>query len=74
MKMAGRLARLASRHAPSSQAYQIVLYDATTGVPLPGHEPKPDVRGCIWLPDNGRGPAAVESDEAHEGQEGARCN
>ncbi len=74
MKMAGRLARLESRHALSRQAYQIVLYDATTGVPLPGHEPKPDVRGCIWLPDNGRGPAAVESDEAHGDQEGARCD
>ncbi len=30
---------LESRHAPSPQAYQIVLYDAATGVPLPGHEP-----------------------------------
>jgi len=73
MTIARRLARLESRHAPSPQAYQIVLYDAATGVPLPGHEPKPEARGYIWIPDNARGPAAVEGDESHEGQEGARC-
>lgn len=73
MKMAGRLARLESRHAPSPQAYQIVLYNAATGVPLPGHEPKPDARGCIWLPDNRRGAAPLDGDEPHEGQWGGRC-
>ncbi len=50
MKIAGRLARLESRHPPSPQAYQIVLYDAATGAPLPGHEPRPDAPGYIWLP------------------------
>ncbi len=74
MKITGRLARLESRHAPSSQAYQVVIYDAATGLPLPGHEPRADVSVRIWIPDNGRGPAAVESDVSHEGHEGARCD
>jgi len=63
MKMTGRLARLESRHAPSSQAYQVVIYDAATGLPLPGHEPRANVRGHIWLPDNARD---AESDDAGE--------
>jgi len=73
VKMAGRLARLASRHAPSSQTYQIVLYDATTGVPLPGHEPRPDACGSIWIPDNGRGPDPY-GDDAPEARGNARCD
>jgi len=63
MKMAGRLARLESRHAPSPQAYQIVLYDAATGVPLPGHEPRPDAPGCIWLPTKDAPPDPYGNDE-----------
>ncbi len=38
------------RHTPLPRAYQIVIYDAATGVPLPGHEPRPDAPGSIWLP------------------------
>ncbi len=50
MRIAGRLARLEIRHTPLPRAYQIVIYDAATGVPLPGHEPRPDAPGSIWLP------------------------
>jgi len=64
--IAGRLARLEARHAPSSQAYQIVIYDAATGIPLPGHEPEPDAPGSIWIPDNARGPDVFRDD--------ARCD
>jgi len=73
MKIAGRLARLASRYTPMQRAYQIVLYDAATGVPLPGHEPNPKASGYIWIPDNGRGAPLLDGDEPHEGQGGARC-
>jgi len=50
VKIAGRLAHLEARHTPVQRAYQIVIYDAATGVSLPGHEPKPDAPGYIWLP------------------------
>ncbi len=66
MKMSGRLARLEARDTPSPRAYQIVIYDAATGVPLPGHEPKTDARGSIWIPDNGRDPDVFRND--------ARCD
>jgi len=66
MKIAGRLARLEVRHAPSPRAYQIVIYDGATGLPLPGHEPRPDARGSIWIPDNGRDPDVFRDD--------ARCD
>jgi len=66
VKMAGRLAHLEARHIPLQRAYQIVIYDAATGQPLPGHEPKPDARGSIWIPDNGRDPDVFRDD--------ARCD
>jgi len=62
MKIAGRLARLEARDTPSPRAYQIVLYDAATGVPLPGHEPKPDAPGYIWLPAKDALPDPYEGD------------
>jgi len=52
VKMAGRLARLEIRHTPLQRAYQIIIYDAATGAPLPGHEPRPDAPGHIWIPAN----------------------
>ncbi len=66
MRIAGRLARLEARHTPLQRAYQIVLFDAATGAPLPGHESKPNARGSIWIPDNGRDPDVFRDD--------ARCD
>lgn len=48
--MTGRLARLEARRTPSSRVYQIVIFDAATGMPLPGYEPDPDAPRSIWLP------------------------
>lgn len=74
MRIAGRLARLEARGVPSSHTCQIVIYDATTSVPLPGYEPRPDVRGCVWIPDNARGPATGEGDDPNEYRGDARCD
>jgi len=66
VRIAGRLARLEARDAPSPRAHRVVIYDAATGAPLPGHEPKSDAPGSIWIPDNGRDPDVFRDD--------ARCD
>jgi len=74
MKIAGRLARLEVHHAPSPRAYQIVLYDAATGAPLPGHEPNPKALGSIWIPDNGRITDAFGDEEPKAYGGDTRCD
>lgn len=69
-QIAARLIRLEARRAASSPPRRIVLYDAATGVPLPGYAPPPDATGTtIWIPDNGR--AAGGDDDARERGKGA---
>ena len=70
MKIAGRLARLEARHVPTP-AYQIIIFDAATGAPLPGHEPKPDAPGYIWLPAKEPLPDMCAEDQSRKSVKGA---
>lgn len=52
MRLSSRIGRLETRRAAvrGEACYQILLFDAATGLPLPGYEPRSDVPGYIWLP------------------------